>query len=301
MKKDSASVRPADPPLSTARAYVDAWNRHDRNAVVAAFLPTGTYRDPNCPYGVSGPALLAYLDTLVTAFPDLRFDEIRAAEIGHDIVMIQWVMRGTNLGPIAGGPATKKTIALPGIDVIQVENGSISSVEGFFDGRALLGQLGLQILINPPSIHPVSFGSSSHVESADNAAPGVLSLTMIEVSDDKELVRVRMGAGAVAPNLPRNTGFLGFVGAAVGRRLYTITAWEHPGQEQQIRGDLQHAEMMRQVLKEGLGTVMHTSLWVPAHLGSFWIRCSTCSQLINSWTELRCSCGAYIGPAPAFW
>jgi steroid delta-isomerase-like uncharacterized protein len=301
VKRDLESGRPEYHSLSTARAYIDAWNRHDRDAVAAAFLPTGTYRDPNCPHGVSGGALVAYVDTLVTAFPDLSFDERRAAEIGNDTVMIQWVMRGTNLGPIAGSPPTNKTIALRGIDLIQVENGSISSVEGFFDGRALLGQLGLQMVINPPSIHPVSFGSSSHVESANNVAPGALSLTMIEVRDDEELMRVRIGAAAVAPNLLRYAGLLGFVGAAVGRRLYTITAWEHPGQEGQVRGDLQHAEMMRQVLQQGLGTLMHTSLWVPARLGSFWIRCSTCSQLVDSRAERRCTCGADVGAVPAFW
>lgn len=288
--------------LQAAQAYLDAWNRHDGEAVAELFSPGGRYVDPNLPDGAAGPALAAYVRALAAAFPDLRFEPVRQAAAGSDTVLLQWIMRGTNSGPIFGRPPTGGTIALAGVDLIRIENGSIARVQGFFDRRTLLEQLGLQVVINPPSVHPVAFGSSSHVEAGRSGTAGALSLTMIEVRGEEELIRVRLGTARIAPSLPHMTGFLGFLGGAVGKRLYTVTAWESPEQVRQIRNDASHTEMVRQVFTENLGVAMHTSVWLPGGRGRFWVRCHSCARLVDIRQEgPRCECGAEIEEIPPSW
>ena len=287
--------------LEVIRRYVDAWNRHDGPGVAATFLPEGRYRDPNVPGGIADTALVAYVDALAAAFPDLRFEDVSTVRVSDGLGVFRWVMRGTNTGPIFGRPPTGGTIALPGVDLIRVENGAIADVDGFFDRRTLVEQLGLQVVLNPPAVHPVAFGSSSHVEAETSATPGALSLTMIEVRGEEELVRVRVGTARIAPGLRRLPGFLGFLGGAVGRRLYTVTAWERPEHSQQIRTDPGHAAMVREVFSGNLGVAMNTSTWVPYHLGKFWVRCPECQQLQDIRSEVRCSCGADLKNIPAFW
>jgi steroid delta-isomerase-like uncharacterized protein len=291
-----------DPATSEiVRNYIAAWNRHDGDAVAAAFLPAGVYRDPNVPDGIAGGALRAYVNALTLAFPDLWFEEVFTGASAGGVAVLQWVMRGTNSGPFMARPATGGVIALPGVDLIRLEDGAIASVAGFFDRRTLIEQLGLQVVINPRSAAPVAFGSSSHVEAGDSAAPGGLSLTMIEVRGEEELTRVRVGAARIAPGLPRLAGFLGFLGAALGRRLYTVTAWEHPEQARQIRADPTHLEMVRQVFHENLGTAMHTTTWVPHAVGRFWVRCAACLQLLDVRAGSDCRCGAQVKDVPRFW
>ena len=134
--------------LDTARRYLDAWNAHDADAIVSTFAANGTYRDPTTAE-VSGEGIRSYAQRLWDAFPDLAFDIVSLAEAGAGRVVVEWVMKGTNTGALHGLPATGRSVALPGVDVIEVGAGGIGSVTGYFDTRAIPEQLGLQVLIQP--------------------------------------------------------------------------------------------------------------------------------------------------------
>lgn len=122
--------------------YFDAWTRHDAAGVAACFAPGGTFENPGSGGPQSGPALAAYVQALFDVFPDVRF-EVLGASVSGDVVSVQWLMRGTNTGPLLGLPATGLPVAVPGADFIVVEGDGLRSVRGYYDQSAVFEQLGL--------------------------------------------------------------------------------------------------------------------------------------------------------------
>ncbi len=129
-------------PLDVVHTYFDAWNRRDPAAIVATFTEGGTYSDPSVP-PLNGGAMTAYTSGLFEAFPDLSLEIVSAAQTDEHTVAAQWMMRGINTGSLAGGPPTGKAVALPGADFITVDGDKIQSVQGYFDQKSFLEQLGL--------------------------------------------------------------------------------------------------------------------------------------------------------------
>jgi predicted ester cyclase len=72
--------------------------------VVRTLVAGGTYVDPTLPGPVSGGDLNGYINALVAAFPDMAFTTERIIAAG-DLVVLQWRMAGTNLGPLPGALA----------------------------------------------------------------------------------------------------------------------------------------------------------------------------------------------------
>jgi steroid delta-isomerase-like uncharacterized protein len=129
--------------IDVAQHYAAAFNAHDVPGVVSVFASGGTYTDPVVAHGVDRHGLVEYVSGLLTAIPDLQFELVTLAPAGKDMVVLEWVMRGTNTGPLPQGPATHRTIALPGVDVIKIEDGRIVSLNAYFDRMTYAEQLGL--------------------------------------------------------------------------------------------------------------------------------------------------------------
>jgi predicted ester cyclase len=84
-----------------------------------------------------------YAKAVWEAFPDMTVELISVSEMGSGQVAHQWLLRGTNNGPLMdGSPSTGRTVTLPGNDVIQVEGDKIRSVEVNYDRQAVDDQLG---------------------------------------------------------------------------------------------------------------------------------------------------------------
>jgi steroid delta-isomerase-like uncharacterized protein len=160
-----------------AKRYFDAWNQRDPEAIVATFADGGTYSDPNVPEGLSGQAIAHYAGGLFAAFPDLSFDLLSHGSISDGVVAAQWVMRGTNTGPLRGNPPTGDSVALPGADFIAVEGDKVHSVQGYFDRSALAEQLGLQVIMQLHRLGPSPSvpASASTRESAPSPVPSASS------------------------------------------------------------------------------------------------------------------------------
>lgn len=93
--------------------------------------------------GLTGEAIVNYAKAVWEAFPDMTVELISVSEMGSGQVAHQWLLRGTNSGPLMdGSAATGRTVPVPGNDVIQVEGDKIRSVEVTYDRQAADDQLG---------------------------------------------------------------------------------------------------------------------------------------------------------------
>lgn len=128
--------------------YNDAWNERNFAIFAQIFADGVTYWDPFVAKPLPAGEMGAYAQQLLTAFPDLRFD-VTFERSGADFGTFEWVMRGSNSGESALHPATSRPLALPGIDLITVEDGRIRAIKAYFDVREYARQLGLETLRIP--------------------------------------------------------------------------------------------------------------------------------------------------------
>ena len=123
------------------KTYFDAWNAHDVQAVLETFTDDGTYSDPIGGQNLSGQAYAYYIESLLTAFPDLKLELIANAVASNGMLAAPWLLQGTHQGPVGEIKPTGHSITLPGCDFISVRNGKIQEVRGYFDPDYLFDQL----------------------------------------------------------------------------------------------------------------------------------------------------------------
>jgi steroid delta-isomerase-like uncharacterized protein len=113
-------------PAEVFQRYTNAWNRQDAAGIVATFAEGGTYTDPTTAGPLAGAAIRAYAQSLWDAFPDLSFETVSLTHNDQGLVSAEWLMKGTNTGPMMGLPPTGRSIALAGADFARIECGEIS-------------------------------------------------------------------------------------------------------------------------------------------------------------------------------
>ena len=121
--------------------YFDAWNNHDTNAILNSLISDGTYSDPVGGENLSGQFYADYVNTLFTAFPDLKLELISNTVASNGIVAAPWILFGTHKGPVGDYLSTNRAIVLPGCDFITVEDWKVKKVIGYFDPEHLFNQL----------------------------------------------------------------------------------------------------------------------------------------------------------------
>jgi steroid delta-isomerase-like uncharacterized protein len=287
--------------LDSAKRYVSAWNARDTARLAAAFLPGGTYEDPNTGGPIGTGPLGQYAAGLWNAFPDLTFEEVDYQAAAGDEIVFRWIMRGTNRGSLRGLPPTGATIALPGVDYIRAREGGVERVQGYFDRQTLMEQLGLQVHVQPYAVGPVHFGACTSVKSANPAPPAALSLTMIEARNEGEVQQIRDLSRRIMLQLTGMQGFLSFQGAVIGRRLTTVSLWESREAQRQVMREANHKEASHDMFCGALGGAFHASSWSLDRVGELWIRCPACGELRDGRHHVACDCGAPSEGRPAFW
>jgi steroid delta-isomerase-like uncharacterized protein len=292
--------------LAQAEAYFDAWNAHDPEAVAAAFTEDGTYTDPTVTGGpLNGSALAEHARALFTGFPDLTFEILRAQP--HDngargAVVASWLMRGTNTGPLRGLAPTGRRVELRGVDVITFTDGKITSVEGMFDRQTLSEQLGMQMRAVPPAGGPFEFGYAVRATSGSPRIPGAVSLTWLDVRSEQEADQVKLTAAAIAAEMTGEPGFIGWLAVEIGRRLYTITAWDDADAVHALMRSTTHKEAVRQFFSEDLGAAAATGVWRVHHLNPVRVRCLSCGQMTDpAGANGACDCGRPVPESPPYW
>jgi steroid delta-isomerase-like uncharacterized protein len=284
------------------QAYFDAWNAHDADAIVATFAKGGTYQDPTTAGPLQGDAIGANAAVLWTAFPDVSFELLSHAAGEGGLSSAQWRMVGTNTGSFMGLPPSGRSVVLDGADFIRVGPGGIQSVEGYFSPGAVPQQIGMQVIVQPSEAGPFTFGNAVRVGGDIEGAPGAFSITSLKPRNAEEVEQVRELSRQVASQMKQLKGFMGWVGATVGDRMVTITAWSSPEDSKQVM----RLDPHRQGTKGFFGTELAdggwVSVWTPEHIRPVWARCDACGTMANTSTEGgTCSCGATLPPARVYW
>ena len=131
--------------LEVTQRQIDAWNRHDADAVIAGYAEGATYHTPRFDHPLKGQALADFIKSVLKLFPDLRFEVISSGDIGGGLVASQLVLHGTHTGPYMDGtPSTGRTVAYPLADFAQVEGDKYRSEHVYLDRQTVAEQLGLK-------------------------------------------------------------------------------------------------------------------------------------------------------------
>jgi steroid delta-isomerase-like uncharacterized protein len=280
-----------------AARYFDAWNAHDEAAVAAAFAPGGVYRDPGVPDGLDPAGTGAYAAGLWEAFPDLAFaiDDLVA---DGDRVWARWTMTGTDTGGLRGLPPTGRAIAQEGADLIRTSPEGVREVRGFFDGGVVPRQLGMQVIVQPDRAGPFRFGDAVWA-CRGTAEPGAVGLTVLEAASDAVQEEVRRRTRSAVTALMDQPGFISVLLATVGRRMYTISAWESADDVAMLR-DTPHADAARWLFADEVAVGAQTGVWTPHRLNGMWVRCDGCGEMVQP-ENGRCAAGHELPEAPAYW
>jgi steroid delta-isomerase-like uncharacterized protein len=131
--------------LEVSKRAIDAWNRHDADAVIAGYAEGATYHTPRFDHPLKGQALADFIKSVLKSFPDLRFEVISRGDIGGGLVATQLVLHATHTGPFMDGtPSTGRTVAYPLASFAQVEGDKIRSEQIYLDRQTVAEQLGLK-------------------------------------------------------------------------------------------------------------------------------------------------------------
>ena len=131
--------------LEVSQQSIDAWNRHDAEALIARYAEDATYHSPRFDHPLKGKAIGDFLKSVLKAYPDVRFEVISRGDIGGGLIATQLVLHATQTGTFMDGtPATGRTVAYPIASFAQIEDDKIRSEHVYFDRQSVAEQLGLK-------------------------------------------------------------------------------------------------------------------------------------------------------------
>lgn len=128
--------------------FSDAWRTRDAETLTGLCHPETIWEDPSVPGPVSGrEGVGGHIRTTASAFSDLVFEPAGDAALSSEQTIAYWPWRmiGTNDGPIdpPGFPATRRTIDVPGINVMSFRDGLLWRNRAVYDRADMARQLGL--------------------------------------------------------------------------------------------------------------------------------------------------------------
>ena len=131
--------------IEVAQNNFNSWNRHDADAIVAAYAEGGTYRTPRMGHPLTGQAIGDFAKSVWVAFPDASLEIISIGDTGGGLIAIQWMLHGTHTGPLMDGtPPTGRKVSYPGASFVQVEGDKIRSEQTYVDRQTVAELLGLK-------------------------------------------------------------------------------------------------------------------------------------------------------------
>lgn len=262
--------------LTVFHRYLDAWNSRRPDLIASAFASEGTYSSPAADGELVGDEIAEHARSVFATFPDLSFEIVTEMEVDHRSIAVRWRMRGTNAGPLFGGPPLRNKVDLPGAEFIQIEGDQIRSVVRYFDQKTMLEQMGLVLNAMPAhTTGPVSFGSGIRVSSGIRTQPGAFGITVLHARSDKEISEVSSLGQQVAAELLGMRGFIGFLGLTFGHLMFTVTAWEDIEAVTQILGPGAHREAVKWFFQEDVTEGGMLSVWRPERIRMM-ARCADC-------------------------
>jgi len=131
--------------LEVSQRSIDAWNRHDADAVFVLYAEGAIYHTPRVDHPLKGKALADFIKSVLTAYPDVRFEVISRGDTGGGLVATQLMLHGTHTGAFMDGtPPTGRTVTYPLASFAQIEGDKIRSEHRYLDRQTEAEQLGLK-------------------------------------------------------------------------------------------------------------------------------------------------------------
>jgi steroid delta-isomerase-like uncharacterized protein len=122
---------------------IEAWNAHDPDRLTKLVDEKWLAESDTIPAPVNGrEGARQFMQTYITAFPDLRLDvdQMLASE---EFVVTRWTATGTHRGVLMGIPPTNRKTVTHGCTVVQFKNGKAVHDWVYWDTGNLLRQLGV--------------------------------------------------------------------------------------------------------------------------------------------------------------
>lgn len=102
------------------------------------------YEDPIATEQLEGLAALAeHAARVRTAFPDMRVEDAGPAIVAGDHACLPWRFVGTHRGDVGTLPASDRFLTLHGVHYVELRDGDVRRVRGFFDLYDIAVQLAL--------------------------------------------------------------------------------------------------------------------------------------------------------------
>ena len=127
--------------LARVQAAVDAWNAHDREQYVAAYVPEVALH--GFPEGIEDAATLAdFFDGFWAAVPDARIAIGDMFESGEQVAA-RLTITGTHEGELMGVPASHRPISFDAMTILRFDDeGRIAERWNVDDFLSMLQQIG---------------------------------------------------------------------------------------------------------------------------------------------------------------
>ena len=128
---------------SIAREYLEGWNRRDWARWRELLHPQYTYTGGDGQLQNGPEAALAVGQMFANAFPDGRIDVQRLHAVSENLVVAEFVARGTHEGDLMGIAPTGRSMTMPVCIVIEVRDGKIYAEREYMDMLHMMQQLGV--------------------------------------------------------------------------------------------------------------------------------------------------------------
>jgi steroid delta-isomerase-like uncharacterized protein len=282
--------------------FFTTWNQHDTRGILTTFAENGVYSDPSTPELLTGDTFVQMCNSLFAALPDLSFELVSLLDAGNGTIATQWHMHGTNTGSLYGYPPTGCKVSLAGADFLTIENEKISSCQRYFDQKTFLSQLGLQVVVQPFVSGPLRFGTAVQLQTNNHTRPGAFSITWFDATSEESLQQINEYGWQILRKMAEMPGFIGYTNMNIGKRQYTISAWDDPQKPRLLLKNSHHLKAVQQFYNTDISSAGHTSVWIPHHINPLWVRCTNCGRQVHyEQSGGKCQCNVLLPEPPPYW
>jgi steroid delta-isomerase-like uncharacterized protein len=130
--------------IAAVERHIQLENQHDLEGVISTFGDTARYDDEPWDEHYDGRnQVRQFYKRLMTALPDLEI-EVRQQHVAYEAIIVEVMIRGTQLGEWKGLPATGRRLELPlcGIYTFDADD-RLAGERIYYDRGTVLRQLGV--------------------------------------------------------------------------------------------------------------------------------------------------------------
>lgn len=124
--------------------YLDAVPRRDFGLIRQMLHQQYSYTGGDGKKQEGPEAGIKVMEMATKAFPDLFFD-IQHMIVSGNIIVTEFLSRGTHKGELMGISPTGKNVVVPMCNIIEIRDGKIFSEREYFDALFMMQQLGVEV------------------------------------------------------------------------------------------------------------------------------------------------------------